>query len=445
MNSLETRLRVGLALALVVLMGLFWVIGGQALHSMTESFVESRLEHDAEGLLAGMLIKPGEVEVQWRRVTPVYSQPLSGHYYAIRFDDGHTLRSRSLWDYPFEIPRLAPGERHRTLVSGPSGQRLLLLLNGYRKQGRNFTLGVAEDMTPIYRQKERFVGWFAVLALGGLLGLLLVQHLVVRRSLGRLQRVRDDIRRLEQGQVVELSEDVPTEVLSLVQEFNRLLHLLAQRLELSRNAMGNMAHALKGPLNLLTNYFDASGSDPDDPDKSQAAAQTQRLSQLIERELKRARFAGRDPSGQRFVPAQELPDLVALLRQIHREQDLTVRYHIGEGVVSFGEREDMLELLGNLLDNACKWAQSRVECRIRSADGISIRVEDDGKGLRDEDIRLLTQRGIRLDEAVEGHGLGLAIVGDMVRLYGGTITFSRATGLGGLCVEVRLPLAPGAT
>ncbi len=445
MKSLEGRLQLGLVVTLVVLMGLIWLIGSQALRSMTEDFVTSRLEHDAQGLLAAMIIDRGGMKLRWRRINQVYSQPFSGHYYVIRFDDGHTVRSRSLWDQSLEIPELAPGETRRDLVQGPSDQQLLLLLYGYEKGGRNVTLGVAEDMTPIYRERDYFMRWFAALALGGLLVLLLVQSLVVRRSFKRLEGVREDMRRLEQGQVVELSEDVPNEVRPLVQEFNHLLRLLAQRLERSRNALGNLAHALKGPLNLLTHYFDSSGPDPDDSGRQQAAVQTKRIRQLMERELKRARLAGKDPSSRRFNPVEELPDLIGVLRQVHRGKSISVQHEIDEGVEPFGDREDMLELLGNLLDNACKWAASRAVCRIEGGERIGILVEDDGKGLKDDDIQHLTERGTRLDETAEGHGLGLAIVGDIVKLYDGSITFRRSDELGGLSVRIALPGSMRAT
>ncbi len=439
MNSLERRLQLGLSLTLVVLIGLMGFIGNQAVHSMTESFVASRLEHDAESLLAAMLIEPEGARVRWRRINQIYSQPFSGHYYVIRFDDNHLVYSRSLWDQSLEIPRLKPGETHRQMVSGPSDQQLLLLLHGYEKNQRRFTLGVAEDMTPIYRERDGFIRWFSLLALGGLLALLLVQSLIVRRSFKRLDKVRDNVQLLEQGKAVELSEDVPIEVLPLVQEFNHLLHLLSQRLERSRNALGNLAHALKGPLNLLTQYFDADASGSTNAEREQALLQTDRIHLLMERELNRGRLAGQDLSTQRFDPAKEMQDLIAVLQQVHRDKGISVQYQVDELVEPFGDREDMLELLGNLLDNACKWAVSKVICRIEGGEQISILVEDDGAGLQDDDIQYLTRRGSRLDENVEGHGLGLAIVGDIVKLYGGSISFSRSPELGGLRIQIFLP------
>ncbi len=439
MKSLGARLQLGLALTLVVLMGLIWFIGNNAVRSMAESIVISRLEHDAEGLLAAMHFDTEDQPVQLRPIGQVYSRPLSGHYYAIRFADGDTLRSRSMWDQSLEIPLLAPGETRRQLVDGPSNQQLLLLLNGYRKNGHSFTIGMAEDMTPVFRQRDYFMRWFALLALGGLLMLLLVQGVVVRRSFRRLDKVREDILRLEQGKTEKLSDDVPSEVLPLVQEFNHLLQLLSQRLERSRNALGNLTHALKGPLNLLTQYLDALDSDGAGTNVKNAAFQTERIRQLMGRELKRARLAGKNLSSRRFNPEEDMADLISVVQQVHNEKMIAVERRIDQHLAAFGDREDMLELLGNLLDNACKWAASKVICVIHAAGDIYITVEDDGTGLRDDDIDGLTQRGTRLDENVEGHGLGLAIVGDIVKLYGGSIGFSRSQELGGLSVQVVLP------
>lgn len=437
MRSLGARLQIGLSLALIILIWLIWIIGSNAVRNMSESIIVSRLEHDAEGLLAAMQIGSGDQPVQWRRISPVYSRPLSGHYYVIRFDNGDTLRSRSLWDQSLQIPKLAPGETKQQLVSGPSNQQLLLLLNGYRKDGRSFTIGMAEDMTPVFLQRDYYVRWLALLVLGGLIVLLLVQGVVVRRSFRRLDKVREDIHRLEQGKINKLSEDVPSEVLPLVQEFNHLLQLLSQRLERSRNGLGNLAHALKNPLNLLTQYLDA--IDPGVADAQHAAIQTERIRQLMERELKRARLAGKNPTSRRFNPLEELSDLISVVQQVHQERPVVVEHQIDEHLTSFGDREDMLELIGNLLDNACKWAASKVLCIIHGDEDIFISVQDDGTGLQDEDIHGLTQRGTRLDENVEGHGLGLAIVGDIVKLYGGNISFSRSKELGGLRVQVVLP------
>lgn len=435
MRSLERRLQLGLVLSLVLLIGLFWGVGSQAVNKLTEDYVLSRLEHDAESLLSALVIEPGQVKVRWRRLNQVYTQPFSGHYYTLLFEDGKSITSRSLWDQSLTFDALKPGESQHLQTDGPSEQRLLLWVKGFQKSDKRFTLMVAEDLTTIQAQRDIFIRDLAFLMLGGFLLLLFVQSIVIRRSFKRLESVREDIHRLERGETGKLSEDVPTEILPLVQELNHLLELLSQRLERSRNALGNLAHALKGPLSLLHQKLDRDAP-MTDSDHTQARAQTERIHQLMERELKRARLAGSGLSSQRFEAAKELPDLVGLLRQLHHSRGLDIDYKLIGSANSLGDREDMLELLGNLLDNACKWATSRVLITVSGGQRVAITVEDDGEGLSNADIERLTQRGVRLDESVEGHGLGLAITKDIVKLYGGDIAFQRSEALGGLRVEV---------
>jgi signal transduction histidine kinase len=442
MNSLQRRLQWGLALSLILLMAAMWVVGNRSVRALTEEFIASRLEHDAESVLAALVLGTDSEAFRPGRLAEVYRRPLSGHYYLILFPDGRQLVSRSLWDHALSLPQLSPGESLRMRLEGPAGQELLVLVQGLRKQGRELTLAVAEDLTPMREQRDQFKRNFALLAIGGLALLLLVQGWVVRRSFRRLEPLREDIRRLGQGKTEQLTEDVPTEILPLVQEFNQLLRLLNQRLERSRNALGNLAHALKGPLSILIQYLDRQAEDRDE--LVQARAQAERIRQLMERELKRARMAGKGVPRRRFDPAEDLPDLIMVLRQLHSERKLDLRWQVADEIRPFGEREDLLELLGNLLDNACKWAKSKVVCRIAGSEAVTIVLEDDGVGISDQDLARLTERGGRLDETVEGHGLGLAIAKDIVKLYGGTMSFSRSPELGGLQVEIRLP-QPGET
>ncbi|QYZ66346.1 MAG: hypothetical protein OI74_09010 [Gammaproteobacteria bacterium (ex Lamellibrachia satsuma)] len=440
MNSLERRLQIGLGLSLVLLIGALWVVGNQSVRGLTEDFVASRLEHDAESLLAALVLDSDRTKLRWRRLNQVYSQPLSGHYYIVRLGEGNVFTSRSLWDHVLDIPTLSPGDAARLYKVGPAGQKLLILVKGFHKYGIDITLAVAEDMSPIQARRDRFKLGFALLAFVGLLLLLLVQRLVVRRSFHSLEAVRDDVRSLEQGKTVKLSENVPLEILPLVQEFNHLLSLLTQRMERSRNAVGNLAHALKGPLNLLTRYFDVSEGREQTPQNDQAWAQIERIRSLMERELKRARLAGKGVSGQHFNPHLELADLAKTLQLIHQDRALDIQLQADDDIPVFGDREDMFELLGNLLDNACKWAESRVVCRMTLDGGVHMVIEDDGPGLTEQEFAGLTRRGVRLDETVEGHGLGVSIARDIVKLYEGTILFRRSPELGGVRVEVVLPL-----
>jgi signal transduction histidine kinase len=437
-DSLERRLHLGLALSLILLMVVLWLMGSRFLQSMTEDFIASRLEHDAQALLGSLISTPLQLKVRPARINQIYLQPFSGHYYTIKTSDGRELVSRSLWDFKLEFPQLDVGSSRRFHHQGPNGQQLLVWSSGYRKAGVDMTIAVAEDVTPIEAQRARFVLNFALLSLGGLVLLLLLQHWVVRRSFGRLEPLRNEIKQLAESGGERITEDVPAEIKPLVQEVNHLLQLLMQRNERSRNALGNLAHALKGPLNLLARYFHQLPQAARQGEGGLAASQAERIRLLIERELKRARMAGSGTPSQRFDPHQDLPDLVHVVRQIHQERRIEVEQRIQPGMPLFGDREDMFELLGNLLDNACKWAASTVRVKIAGDSEIRLSVEDDGKGLSDDDLSRLTLRGSRLDESVEGYGLGLSIAMDVAKLYGGGIEFDRSPELHGLRVKVSL-------
>jgi signal transduction histidine kinase len=438
MNSIERRLQLALAAALVILFAALWFLGNHAIHALTEDFTLSRLEHDAESILSALTLDQGPPRVRRNRVSEIYSQPFSGHYYQLQLDGGLEIPSRSLWDQRLQTASLQPGERRRSVVSGPNGQTLLLLEQGFSKQRRSLTLAVAEDLTPMEIHRQRFERYFALFALVSLLGMLAVQGIIVRRMLHRLLPIQQQIKELAEGGRSQLTAEVPQEIQPLVDELNHLALLMGQRLERSRNALGNLAHALKGPLNILARYLDRRDAE-DETLRLQACDQAQRIRQLMERELKRARLAGEGVPGQRFAPERELPDLIRVLRQIHRDKPLEFLVEGADGIPPFADREDMLELIGNLLDNACKWAAGLVRCRIDERECIRIRIENDGAGLSDEALARLTRRGVRLDETTEGHGLGLAIVKEIVRLYQGRIGFTTSAQLGGLQVEVSLP------
>jgi signal transduction histidine kinase len=427
-----------LALSLLLLFAALWLTGGRFLQSMTEDFVVSRLQHDAEALLGSLKITPHQINVRPARVNQIYLQPFSGHYYVIRLQDGCHSTSRSLWDFQLDLPLVKPGQHERLHLAGPNGQRLLIWISGYRKQERDLSIAVAEDVTPIAAMRERFQINFALLSLAGLLLLLLVQRMVVRRSFHQLEPLRAEIQALAESGGQRLNEDVPAEIRPLVEEFNHLLHLLVQRNERSRNALGNLAHALKGPLNLFGRYFDRLSEAGEEGEGEMAAAQAERIRLLIERELRRARMAGMGSPTQRFDPQRDLQDLIAVVGQIHQERSVSVERQVSPKLARFGDREDMFELIGNLLDNAFKWASRWVRISMSGAAEVEISVEDDGEGLSQEDLQRLAQRGSRLDESVEGHGLGLSIAMDIAKLYGGGISFDRSPDLGGVRVRVVL-------
>jgi signal transduction histidine kinase len=263
-----------------------------------------------------------------------------------------------------------------------------------------------------------------------------VQIIILRSGFHPLRNISQQIRALEQGEITQLDTDVPQEVSALVNEVNWLLMLLDQRLQRKRNALGDLAHALKTPLTVLQQLSknDALRSSPEIGRTLQT--QTDNMQNIMASVLKRARMAGSGLSLTRFNVFWEIPLLIKVLQSMYRDKNLTINFNAPESVILLVDREDMLELTGNLLDNACKWAKTRIDLSFDINKDIRMIIEDDGPGVSDADIVNLTQRGSRLDEAVSGHGLGLSIAQLIVDQYGGQLNFGRSDTLGGFYVEV---------
>ena len=467
-KSLERSLQLGLVISLLVLMLLFWWVGSLTSRLLSESLVYSRLETEAGNVLSTLDFPDIEIDaprLSNTRLHPAYDAPYSGKYYLISLDGESDMSSRSLWEQEFEFEKLPPGGQNKGRMIGKNDEPVLFWSGGFAVNGHQFTVTVAEDVSPIYERLHVFQLYFAAIAFLLLMALLLVQHLIVRMSLKKLETVRGDIHKLEHGQAVALSENVPSEILPLVHEFNRLLLLFDQRLKHSRNSLGNLAHSLKGPLNLMLRASNEGEGENFEKSRRQLKQNAEQILQVVESELKRARLAGRGAPGQLFDLKREIPSLCGLLRQVYSEKEVEIKVDIDPGAVLPFDRQDMMELIGNLLDNAVKWAERTVHFSVSVAPGgvgpdagrglvgrgavgrgvvgrgIRFTVEDDGPGCSQDQLHSLTQRGVRLDESVSGHGLGLSIVNDIVNTYSGLLEINNSAKLGGLFAGVYLPIA----
>ena len=431
-RSLNRTLGTLVLVSLVVISLAGTWIGRQAM----EQFVASRLAHDAEALIATLDPETGQLG---RSLPPVYNQPLSGHYFVIRGTGSGPVRSRSLWDADLETIDAAPGESKATFADGPQGQTLFVWHAGYLLHGQRINVSMAEDIAPLLLALKRFLVAALIAAFAAAALMYWLQKRILRRGFEQIDAVREDVRRLSHGESGELGSDVPEEVKPLVAEFNALITAWRGHLQRSRNAMGNLAHALKSPLQVLLQH----GNDSHD---ETITTQSERMRQIIDRELRQARLAGNAHAGQRFNPETDVPDLVELLSSLYRDKALVIDTEIdAPGRVSL-DQEDMLELLGNLLDNAAKWASRHIMVTVttKGEESFRITVEDDGPGTDPAISRELPARGARFDEATPGYGLGLSIVCDIVELYGGQAIFGRSDRLGGFCASVVLPVRPAA-
>jgi signal transduction histidine kinase len=442
MASLAGRLSASLAASLIALLTLQWLIASIAIEKLTEGQLLARLAHDAENLLAGVAFDPnGVLHLDPRRIDTAYERPFSGHYYIIAGSDDRQI-SRSLWDAALDAPAVAPGKETVIHAAGPQQQRLLVLTRGFRKQDHAISISVAEDLNDLKAGLRRFQLVNGAVSALILVALLWLQRRILRRALQPLEQVRRDMVRLERGEIARIEANGPSEIAPLISELNRLLSMMTRRTRRSREALGNLAHALKTRLAIVNQTAEGPELSAHAHARSAIRESTAAMRRIIERELKRARLIGEALPGERVNLRDELTLLSKTLQVLHARKAPVIAWELDDKAVFSGDREDLMELLGNLLDNACQWCRRQVSLTVTAEAGIVFIVEDDGVGCTPEQIDSLTQRGFRADESAPGSGLGLAIVRDVVESYDGRLILGRSAALGGLRVEVRLP-APG--
>lgn len=381
---------------------------------------------------------------------PLFELPLSGWYWQVTRLDAEkpeVRSSRSLWDA--NLPRLgdpntpAPGGTRQGYVQGPEDQRIRMVERtiDLGVDGR-FLVAVAGDATEIENEVRAFDSWLLVTFLVLGLVLLLTTTFQVRFGLFPLKRISESLAAIRAGTAERLEGKFPEEIAPLARETNALIEANREIVERARTHVGNLAHALKTPLSVMMNEAVARGSDPL---AVKVTEQIDIMRDQVAHHLDRARLAARVTTIGTVTDVRSVVDALArTMEKIHRARDLTIAIDAPQDAKFRGERQDLEEMVGNLVDNACKWAQSRVSVEVfpeRAEDArhmVRIVVDDDGPGLSPSQREQVSRRGQRLDEAKPGSGLGLSIVTELSALYGGGLTLSNAP-IGGLRAELVLP------
>ncbi len=280
-------------------------------------------------------------------------------------------------------------------------------------------------------------------SLGGIaLLLLLVQGSILRWGLQPLRQVTNEMKQIESGEKPALAGKYPLEIRRLTDDLNTLLHSHQENLKRNRLAMGDLAHSLKTPLALLRSSVESDSPDP--ALQKNVDMQIERMSQIIEYQLQRATTAGRSAFASPIKVEPLLKKILSSLNKVYIEKQIHLRTHIEPHAIFHGDSDDLMEIIGNLADNAYKWCNKQVIVSIRNNSeestrpGLNIIIEDDGPGIPPEKIDQVLQRGIRMDERVSGHGIGMAIVNDICAAYGGKMKISHGR-LAGNKVEVVIP------
>ena len=442
-RSLGTRL----AAAAAVWIGLALISGGVVLSGIFSSHVEEalvqRLVHDLDRLAAGAEVAPsGALELSRSLPDPLYEQPYSGRYWQLDHLPAAPLRSRSLWDAILPLPPDEPanGEIHRHEIAGPAGQRLLVVERGVAlpDSPRRTRIAVAADRQELDAAVAAFDRTL-MFSLGVLwLALAAAATLQVRFGLRPLRRLRVALRAMREGRAARLAGDWPEEVAPLVADLNAVLEHDRAVVERARTHAGNLAHALKTPLSVLANE----ASQRDDPLAQAVRREVAAMRRHVDHHLARARAAAAAAlPGVRTDAVATVSELMRAMSRLHQDRRLAIESSLPAAGVFRGEREDFAEMAGNLVDNACKWARSRVRVTVAVVETrLVLTVEDDGPGLAEGVRDRALARGVRLDESMPGSGFGLSIVRDLAELYGGSIVLAEAE-FGGLKATLTLPAA----
>lgn len=447
-GSLRTRLLFITALMLVAAFGGTIVVLDVVFRRSADEALLEQLETQVFALTGA--VEPdeaGNLTIPQRLLEPRLGNPGSGLYAEILDASGLPL-----WRSPSAVgldlatgSTLNAGQRtlsRRKLADGTRALMLGVAINWELGPTATpaFQVFAAADLAASERQLNQFrrqlLGWFSAV----MCALLAALWLAIRFGLQPLRRMSGEIAEIEQGSRDALSEEYPRELEGVGRGFNTLLRSERQRMERYRTTMDDLAHSLKTPLAVVRNEVEAS-----QPDRVSLQAQVDRMQSVIDYQLKRAAAMGpRSLAARPVALAPILVELAASLRKIHRDKVVACDLEVPDGASYPAEQGDLYEILGNLLDNAWKWCRSRILVTVQTRDGLSIVVGDDGPGIPDDQTAAVLNRGIRADQRgdVPGQGIGLAVVREIVGLYGGELRIGRAS-LGGAEITIQLPKGTG--
>jgi len=439
----------------LILLSIVWIsaalaVGGTVLSKHFRTHVENSfdisLRRHVEEVLSYAEAVDGKLILTHRPTDPSFIRPLSGWYWQVMQNGKVVDRSRSEWDATLALPKNVPtpGKSEGFFIDGPRGERLRVVGQTVVMPGLvgPITIYFTGPAGEIDYATEEFKETLTMSLI--LMGLALILAVILQVILGLkpLKLLRTRLAAIHRGDADRLTGRYPSEVAPLVKDLNNLLDHNAQVIQRARTHAGNLAHALKTPLAVLSNEADATEGALGRTLSEQVAV----MNELVTRHLARARAAGGlGAPGLRADIGEITAGLKRTLQRIyaHRGPDddegVTISLVNVRGQFVVGDNQDIEEMLGNLMDNACKWSKGRVRVRVElQGKSTIISVDDDGPGVPEELRDDILKRGKRLDENTPGSGLGLNIVSDLAEMYLGSLELS-ASDLGGLRVQLTLP------
>ncbi len=450
--SLAARAAIATGFVLAGFLGLVGLTLSQAGKQRSLSALHDRLQNFALAYITytdanrfGKLLPPD------KEPDPNFSRPGSGLYAVAIGDNGYHWESSSAIGRDFSFfTSLPPGQSR---FVGPVDTRMGRLyyfsygvaLDVEGKPSVSLTMMVAQTEDQLEGQSavfRRTLGiWLSILGLM----LIVLQLLLLRWSLTPLRRVASDMTRVERGDSAHLDSQYPQELVGLTDRINVFIDNEREQRTRYRHTLADLAHSLKTPLAVIRSQVESAVAGDDAARRTGVLAQVRRMDELVAYQLARAATSGSQTFATAVPIAGHAEDLVRSLEKVYAAKNLLCEFDIDDGAVFYGEQGDLLELMGNLLENAFKWAGHRVLLAVklqptsgRQRAGLRMSVEDDGPGIATDQIEKVLQRGVRGDERVQGHGIGLSIVQDIVHAYHGELVVDRSPEFGGARFSVTL-------
>lgn len=377
---------------------------------------------------------------------PRFERTGSGWYWTIRDEEGFLINFSSSV-VGIVLPELSgPFDANNSrldVVSDPFGTQVRMLERAVNVDGRALDITVTGSLDEILELVDDFRGQTLTVLLAVGLALAIMSFIVARIALRPLQRLSKAIEEVREGAAEKVTGEYPIEIAPLADEVNELLRSNTQIIERAKNQVGNLAHGLKTPIAVLRNEASA---DRDNPLSRVVLSESEKMQQQVATYLDRARISARSAVvGKKADGINVMLRLIRVMEKLH--PDITYAMVRPDASLPWfrGDESDLEEMVGNLLDNASKWAKGQIGVtllaeRTKTGSLLLIKIEDDGPGLSEEQTQAVLRRGVKLDEKVQGSGLGLDIVKELVDVYGGSLQLRRSV-LGGLLAELRLPAA----
>lgn len=436
-GSIHARLLVAASLVLSAFLGFTGLALDKAFRSSAEEALKARLQSSVYAILAAAEEdEAGRLSLPKILTDPRFNMPDSGLYASV-IAPQLEFKWRSASSIGLSLSYLQmteAGQSRYQMTETPNLGRLMTLSFGvvwedFAGSEISYVLAVAEDLRPHLEQINAFRNTLLLWLGGAALLLLLAQGWVLRWGLQPLRSIADELSRIESGQSDQLSGHYPQELIGLARNINSLIRHAQARQQRYRDSLGDLAHSLKTPLAILQGLADQK-QETEGPSRV-LDEQVSRMNQIVGHQLQRAAASGRNTMVKMLLVRPLVERIARSLDKVYREKDIDYQLEISDKAGFMGDEGDLMEVLGNLMDNAWKYGSGRVRISGQGiGEGLVLTVEDDGKGIADDQIVEVVQRGRRMDEQAPGQGIGLAVVEDILKAYRGALKIGRSP-LGG--------------